>query len=273
MEFRPGQWEVIEKLVSRRQRVLLVQRTGWGKSWVYFLATKLLREAGAGPTLLVSPLLSLIRNQLRAAGRLGLRAATIHSGNAAEWEAVYQQLAADAVDLLLVAPERFGDPGFQERGWRGSADGWRLLVVDEAHCISDWGHDFRPDYRRLTRVLQALPSTVAVLATTATATNRVVVDVISQLGPGLQFLRGPLMRDSLRLQALRLPSQAQRLAWLADVLPEPAGHGRDLHAHQARTRRASRPGCAPAGSRRRSITGRSRRKCAWNWSRSSWTIR
>lgn len=224
-EFRPHQWEAIEKVVAGRGRVLLVQRTGWGKSWVYFLATKLLRDRGAGPTLLVSPLLSLIRNQLEAASRIGIRAATIHSGNAAEWEEVYAQLVADAVDLLLVAPERFGNPDFQEHALAHIARRVALLVVDEAHCISDWGHDFRPDYRRLTRVLQALPQTVAVLATTATATNRVIVDVLTQLGPGLQLVRGPLTRESLRLQTLRLPSQAQRLAWLAHVLPTLPGTG------------------------------------------------
>ena len=224
-DFRPNQLEAIDRLVGRRERVLLVQRTGWGKSAVYFIATKMLRDRGSGPTLLVSPLLALMRNQIEAATRMGVRAETINSVNREDWGAVRERLMADEVDLLLVSPERLANPEFRsdvlpEVGARSG-----LLVVDEAHCISDWGHDFRPDYRRITRVLELLPPGVPVLCCTATANDRVVADVAAQLGSGLVPLRGPLRRDGLQMHALQIPSQAERLTWLAHVVPRLEGTG------------------------------------------------
>ena len=224
-EFRPDQLETIERLVGRRERVLLVQRTGWGKSAVYFIATRMLRDRGSGPTLLVSPLLALMRNQIEAAQRMGVRAETINSTNQADWDLVLGRLAEDTVDLLLISPERLANQKFRtevlpEVGRRSG-----LLVIDEAHCISDWGHDFRPDYRRITRVLGLLPAGVPVLCCTATANDRVTGDVVIQLGSGLPLVRGPLRRAGLRLHALDIPSQAERLTWLAEVLPELDGTG------------------------------------------------
>jgi ATP-dependent DNA helicase RecQ len=224
-DFRPGQWEAIEAAVVRRGRLLVVQRTGWGKSAVYFLSAKLLREAGSGPALVISPLLSLMRDQLLAAERIGVRAATIHSENRAEWAAVKAALAADEVDVLLVAPERLGNAEFRTEILTAVGGRIGLLVIDEAHCISDWGHDFRPDYRRIRRLLDHLPAGVPVIATTATANDRVTADVAEQLGRGVETIRGPLARDSLRLQALSLPDPADRLAWLATWLPKFPGSG------------------------------------------------
>src|SRR5215210_5702276 len=183
-QFRDGQLEAIEQIVERRGRVLCVQRTGWGKSAVYFLATALLRERGAGPALIVSPLLALMRNQIAAAERLGIRAYTVNSTNREAWEEVRDLLAADAIDLLLISPERLNNPQFRDAMLPLFAERVGLLVVDEAHCISDWGHDFRPDYRRLAEMLERLPDGVAVLGTTATANDRVVADVESQLRAG-----------------------------------------------------------------------------------------
>ena len=211
-DFRDGQWECISALLDRR-RLLVVQRTGWGKSMVYFLATRMLRDQGAGATLLISPLLSLMRNQILSAERIGIRAATINSSNQEEWDQVKQQLHYGLVDVLLISPERLANDDFRENVLLPVADKIGLFVVDEAHCISDWGHDFRPDYRRIVRVLQALPSTIPVLATTATANDRVVRDVANQLG-NLQVERGPLVRDSLQLQNIWLPSPVARMAWL-----------------------------------------------------------
>jgi ATP-dependent DNA helicase RecQ len=222
--FRPGQWEAIEKLVGDRQRVLVVQRTGWGKSIVYFLATKLLREQSAGFTLLISPLLALMRNQIEMADRIGVRAATINSSNRAEWDAVERALASGSCDLLLISPERLNNPRF--RSLLSKITGRvGLFVVDEAHCISDWGHDFRPDYRRIVRILRNLPRGVPVLGTTATANDRVIADVQLQLGPGLTVLRGALARPSLRLQSIQLADQSERLAWLAENVPKIPGTG------------------------------------------------
>ncbi len=203
--FREGQLEAIVATVDDRARVLVVQRTGWGKSLVYFLATRLLRDGGSGPTLLISPLLSLMRDQLLMAGRLGIQARTINSANFEEWDDVERALRADEVDLLLISPERLGNERFRERtlGLMDHAVG--LFVVDEAHCISDWGHDFRPDYRRIGRLIQRLPPGVPLLATTATANNRVIADIGEQLGEDLVSIRGPLTRESLRLQVHRAP--------------------------------------------------------------------
>ena len=223
--FRDGQLEAITALVSERRRVLVVQRTGWGKSAVYFVATRLLRDAGAGPTILISPLLALMRNQIAAAERAGVVAATINSDNMDDWSAVEADVRAGRVDLLLISPERLNNVRFRRDVLPSLVRSVGLLVVDEAHCISDWGHDFRPDYRRIARVLESLPSGVPVLCTTATANDRVVADVVTQLGDGLSVVRGPLDRESLALSVVDLPQPASRLAWLAQVVPTLPGSG------------------------------------------------
>ncbi|MFC2170956.1 RecQ family ATP-dependent DNA helicase, partial [Calditrichota bacterium] len=222
-EFRNGQWESIEALVGRK-RLLVVQRTGWGKSLVYFLATKLLRDRGAGLTLLISPLISLMRNQILATKNLNIIAETINSSNVDEWESISQKLLEDQIDILLISPERLSNERFHENVLRNIAHRVGLFVVDEAHCISDWGHDFRPDYKRIVRILRALPSNIPLLATTATANNRVGEDVARQLG-NLEVIRGPLVRNSLRLQNIWLPNPATRMAWLAETLPKIPGNG------------------------------------------------
>lgn len=222
--FREGQWEAIDALVNHRRKLLVVQRTGWGKSSVYFIATRLLRDAGAGPTILVSPLLALMRNQIEAAQRLGVRASTINSSNTDQWPQVIQQVRADRVDVLLVSPERFANDRFGEEVLLPLAQNLGLFVVDEAHCISDWGHDFRPDYRRLVNVLSRMPPNLPILGTTATANDRVIGDIVAQLG-NVQVQRGSLMRESLALQTTRLGDQGARLAWLAHHLPQLPGSG------------------------------------------------
>ena len=230
-DFREGQWEAVSTLVADRERggrALVVQRTGWGKSAVYFVATALLRARGLGPTLIVSPLLALMRDQVAAAARAGVRAVTMNSANAHEWDEVAKALAADEVDVLLVSPERLENPRFRAEQLPDLADRCGLLVVDEAHCISDWGHDFRPDYRRIKDLLTSLPPGTPVLATTATANARVVDDVAEQLAAGagdVVVLRGPLARASLRLGVLRLPRAEDRLAWLAAHLGDLPGSG------------------------------------------------
>jgi len=223
--FRGGQHEAIVALAGDRGRVLLVQRTGWGKSAVYFIATRLLRARGFGPTLLVSPLLALMRNQIEAAERLGVRAVTVNSSNRGEWAEVEAQIDADDVDALLISPERLANPQFRREVLPVVGRRSGLLVIDEAHCISDWGHDFRPDYRRLVRVLDLLPAGVPVLCCTATANDRVVDDVTAQLGADFVAVRGPLARRGLRLHAIDKPSQAERLVWLASVIEQLPGTG------------------------------------------------
>lgn len=223
-EFRIGQWEAIDALVNRRQKLLVVQRTGWGKSSVYFIATRILRDRGAGPSLIVSPLLALMRNQIEAAVRLGIRALTINSTNQNHWPELIQSIQNNQADAVLISPERLANEGFVQNVLLPVANHIGLVVVDEAHCISDWGHDFRPDYRRLVSVLQHMPANMPILGTTATANNRVMEDIVAQLGD-IQIQRGSLMRKSLTLQTMRLPDQAARLAWLADHLPNLPGTG------------------------------------------------
>lgn len=223
--FRDDQEDAIRHIVDGKGRLLVVQKTGWGKSFVYFIAAKLLREAGAGPALLISPLLALMRNQIAAAERMGVRAATINSDNMDDWTAVESRLAKGEIDILLISPERLANERFRTQALAGIAAQISLLVIDEAHCISDWGHDFRPHYRLLERIVKTLPPNLRLLATTATANNRVMEDLAAVLGPKLDVFRGDLNRTSLSLQTIRLPSQAERLAWLAEQLTTLQGHG------------------------------------------------
>ncbi|WP_374761890.1 RecQ family ATP-dependent DNA helicase [Nesterenkonia aerolata] len=231
-DFRPGQLEAISALVEQRRRVLVVQKTGWGKSAVYFLAAHLLRRRGRGVSLIVSPLIALMRDQIAAASRAGVRAQAVNSANAHEWDSVVEALAAEELDVLLISPERLANPRFRDEVLPGLLESLGMLVVDEAHCISDWGHDFRPDYRRIGEIVRGLPAEVPVLATTATANSRVVDDVAAQLAPAgdasgkqVMVLRGSLSRDSLRLGVLTLPESELRIAWLTQHLGSLTGSG------------------------------------------------
>ena len=223
--FREGQEKAIRHVVEARGRLLVVQKTGWGKSFVYFIATRLLREAGAGPALLISPLLSLMRNQIAAAERMGVRAIRITSDNREHWQDEEERLRRDEADILLISPERLGNERFRTEVLAEIAERISLLVIDEAHCISDWGHDFRPHYRLIERIARTLPANLRLLATTATANDRVMEDLAAVLSPNLEVVRGGLDRPSLMLQTIRLPLQSQRLAWLAEQLPALPGHG------------------------------------------------
>ena len=227
-DFHPGQYEAIEALVADHRRALVVQRTGWGKSAVYFISALLQRRAGSGPALIVSPLLALMRDQVVAAERAGVRAVAINSANVTEWSEIERSLGADQIDVLLVSPERLVNPVFRAEQLPRLVQSCGLLVIDEAHCISDWGHDFRPDYRRIRDLIADLPEGVPVLATTATANSRVVEDVSEQMASGgheVFTLRGPLARDSLRLGVLDLGTPWRRLAWLSEHLAALPGSG------------------------------------------------
>src|SRR6202522_2713418 len=224
---REDQWTAIRALVAEKRRALVVQRTGWGKSAVYFVATALLRAAGAGPTVIVSPLLALMRNQVEAAARAGIHAPTITSANLEDWQQVYAEVRDGAVDVLLVSPERLNNPGFRDNVLPHLTSAAGLIVIDEWTDMSDWGHDFRHKYRRIRSLLETLPAGIPVLATTATANARVTTDVAEQLEAGLRgaddgggglVLRGALDRESLRLAVVSLPATPMRLAWLADAL-------------------------------------------------------
>jgi ATP-dependent DNA helicase RecQ len=234
---RDDQWRAIEALVVHRRRALVVQRTGWGKSAVYFIAAKLLRASGHGATVIVSPLLALMRNQVAAAERAGVHAATINSSNVADWAEIHDRVHRGELDVLLVSPERLNNPDFRDEVLPALARDAGLVVVDEAHCVSDWGHDFRPDYRRIRSLIGELGADVPVLATTATANDRVVDDVAAQLGVGGRggeeqdrtehtlVLRGGLDRESLRLSVVKAGTPAQRAAWLAAHIDSLPGSG------------------------------------------------
>lgn len=223
--FRSGQLDAIEALVRDRRRVLLVQRTGWGKSAVYLIATELLRREGYGATVIVSPLIALMRNQVEMAKRLGLEAETVNSSNREDWDTIFESMTKGTLDLVLISPERLNNPEFRTDVLPDLIDSTGLLVIDEVHCISDWGHDFRPDYRRLAQIVSLLPPGIPVLGATATANDRVIRDVREQLGEELLAIRGTLERESLALQVIHLPHQADRLAWLAGVVPTLRGSG------------------------------------------------
>ncbi len=259
-EFHPGQWEAIEALVAHHRRALVVQRTGWGKSAVYFVAALLQRATNFGPTLIVSPLIALMRDQVAAAERAGVRAAAISSANVTEWAEIIQRLDADEVDVLLVSPERLVNPQFANEQLPDLVRRLGMLVIDEAHCISDWGHDFRPDYRRIRDLVSALPDDIPVLATTATANSRVVQDVAEQIAPARDrhdvfVLRGPLARASLRLGVLNLSRPTDRLAWLVQHLGELLGSG-IIYCLTISTAEDTARALVEAGHQVRTYTGR-----------------
>ena len=222
--FREGQWEAIDAVTNERKKLIVVQRTGWGKSSVYFISTRILRDRGAGPTIIVSPLLALMRNQIEAAERLGINAVTINSTNQNDWNSIINDIKSNRIDAVLISPERLSNQDFVASVLNPIAEHIGLLVVDEAHCISDWGHDFRPDYRRLVNILKQMPPNMPVIGTTATANNRVVEDIQSQLGD-ITIQRGTLIRETLALQNIKLPDQATRLAWLSTNIPKIPGTG------------------------------------------------
>jgi len=224
-DFRPGQEEAIRAVIEGKQRLVVVQKTGWGKSIVYFIATKLLRESGLGPTLLVSPLLALMRNQLEAAKRMGLSAARLDSSNSEEEKDIQKSFANNALDILLITEMRLAKRSFQTHFLGAAISGPSLLVVDEVHCISDWGHDFRPLYRRIETFIKNSPSSLRVLGTTATANDRVLKDVAYVFGDRVEIQRGDLARNNLILQTITLKTHAERLAWLAQRLPSIEGTG------------------------------------------------
>ncbi|RLV60503.1 RecQ family ATP-dependent DNA helicase [Parashewanella curva] len=225
-EFHADQYEAIEELANKQSQLLVVQRTGWGKSAVYFISTKIRRMQGYGPTIIVSPLLSLIRNQIESAAKLGLKVVSYNSSMDKNERAASQRLIiSHQVDAIIIAPEQLGQSYFSENILNVISGDIGLFVVDEAHCISDWGHDFRPDYGRIVRVLQNMPQNMPVLATTATANNRVVNDIKHQLGDRLSIIRGSLSRKALQLQNIHIPNKAKRLAWLAESLLTIEGSG------------------------------------------------
>lgn len=224
VEFREGQWEAIDSLVNDKKKLLVVERTGWGKSSVYFISTRIIRDQGKGATIIISPLLALMRNQVEAAERLGIKAISINSTNLEDWKSSKQAVLNNKVDALLISPERLANENFMNNILRPIADRIGLFVVDEAHCISDWGHDFRPDYRRIVNILKFMPDGMPILGTTATANNRVCDDIVSQLGD-IEIIRGVLTRESLILQNIQLKDQASRLAWLKENIRKLPGSG------------------------------------------------
>lgn len=224
IQFRTGQWQAIDSLINHRQKLLVVQRTGWGKSSVYFISTKILRERGHGITIIISPLLSLMRNQIEQAKKLGVQTATINTSNKTSWNNIEQQVLSNKIDALIISPERLSNEIFVDKVLMPIAHNIGLMVIDEVHCISDWGHDFRPDYQRLVHILKQMPANMPILGTTATANNRVITDIEVQLG-NINIQRGTLVRNSLALQTVILPTQESRLAWLSQYIPLISGTG------------------------------------------------
>jgi ATP-dependent DNA helicase RecQ len=225
VNFRAQQLDAIQSVIQDGSRTLVLQRTGWGKSFVYFIGTKMLRSRGEGVALLISPLLSLMRNQLDAARKMGVNAEVINSENPDEWEEIAKRIHLDAVDILIISPERLSNDEFINKVLTLISNRISLLIVDEAHCISDWGHDFRPDYRRIRSIINGLPQNFRLLATTATANERVQNDLEGILGPNLRIIKGELARKSLTLQTKVIPSQTERMAWLAQYIPQIPGSG------------------------------------------------
>ena len=226
VKFRNNQWEIISKLVLSNSKVLVVERTGWGKSALYFISTKLLRSKNYGPTIIISPLIALMRNQIISAAGYGVSLGTINSSQELdEKQSIIDKLLNDELDALIISPEQLANENIIDQVIQPISKKTGLLVIDEAHCISDWGHDFRPDYKRIKTILGFLPSNISVLLTTATANNRVMKDIESQLGNSINTIRGPLTRESLQLQCIPFTKVTERLAWLAETISKIDGTG------------------------------------------------
>lgn len=222
-EFRDGQYEAIEATLTNK-RSLVVQRTGWGKSLVYFICTKILRERKAGVTLVISPLLALMDNQIEAAQKVNLKCDVLNSTVKERKSEIIQNLVDGTLDLVLITPETLFTADIKNKIVDGEIK-IGLMVIDEAHCISDWGHDFRLKYMRLKNVIQYLPANVPLLATTATANDRVVNDLKKQLGGDVFVSRGPLSRESLSIQILNIQNKIDRYAWILENINKLPGSG------------------------------------------------
>jgi len=212
--FKPGQEEAIQAVLDKK-RVLVIQKTGWGKSIVYFIATKMFRDQNLGISIVISPLLALMNNQMEAAERLGLVAETVNTNNVDDWQSIYERIINNEIDILFISPERLSNHEFMDNVLNKITTSISMLIIDEAHCISDWGHDFRPDYKRIKNIISLMPQNVPILATTATANNRVEEDIKIQLGQKMIVQRGELTRETLAIEVLRLDKKEERLAWIS----------------------------------------------------------
>jgi len=214
--FYDEQWETISKILNG-ERVLLIEKTGFGKSLCYqFPATTF-----EGLTVIFSPLIALMRDQVKKLNALGIQARCINSEQTPEENnEIIEDAKLGKLKILYIAPERQESPA-----WIDATQEMKLsmVVIDEAHCISVWGHDFRTAFKRIINLVNLLPQGMPVLATTATATKRVEGDIMQQIGNGVQVIRGSLMRDNFSLFVLKVNSEDEKLIWLGqnlDKLPD-----------------------------------------------------
>lgn len=217
-KFYEEQWEAIDKIING-ERVLLIEKTGYGKSLCFQFPATIFQ----GTTVIFSPLIALMRDQVKKLTVLGISARCINSEQTPEENS---QIINDAkqgkVKILYIAPERQENNEWIEATRQINLS---MVVVDEAHCISVWGHDFRPAFRRIINLVNLLPKGLPVLATTATATKRVEQDVAQQIGGDITTLRGNLMRDNFKLFVVNVSSEDEKLIWLGKNIGKLPGSG------------------------------------------------
>ena len=218
--FYDEQWDAISKVMNG-ERILMIQKTGFGKSLCYqFPATQF-----NGLTITFSPLIALMRDQVKNLRSRGIEAAAINSEEPPEVnEETLRRAARGELSLLYIAPERLGNTKWVETITEMKSN-VSMIVVDEAHCISVWGHDFRPDYRRIINLVKSLPNNVPILTTTATATKRTEEDILRQIGDTMTVIRGNLMRENFELFVSKVKSEDEKLKWLAQHIPQMEGTG------------------------------------------------
>jgi ATP-dependent DNA helicase RecQ len=216
--FYDEQWLAIEKIL-KGERVLLIEKTGFGKSLCYQFPATIFE----GITVIFSPLIALMRDQVKKLTSLGISAKCINSEQTPEEnEIIIRDAIEGKIKILYIAPERQDNSLWMDAVQRMKLS---MVVVDEAHCISQWGHDFRPAFRRIINLVKLLPKQLPVLATTATATLRVQEDIEAQMGGELTLIRGNLMRDNFHLYVIKVNSDEEKMAWLGENLNALEGSG------------------------------------------------
>jgi len=217
-QFYDEQWKTID-LLFKGARVLLIEKTGFGKSLCFqFPATQF-----PGLTVIFSPLIALMRDQVKGLNKKGIKAKFINSEQTPEENSqTIQEAISGKLKILYIAPERQENQEWIEATRRMNLS---MIVIDEAHTISVWGHDFRPAFRRIINLVKLLPQNLPVLATTATATKRVQEDIEKQISGNIQTIRGELIRENFRLYVIKVNSEDDKLLWLAENLPVLEGNG------------------------------------------------
>ncbi|WP_294966078.1 RecQ family ATP-dependent DNA helicase [Sulfurimonas sp.] len=216
--FFDDQWKTIDRVLQKK-RVLLIEKTGFGKSLTFqFPATQF-----DGLTIIFFFFFALMRDQIKSLDEKGIKADLINSQETNERnDLIIEKAINNELKILYITPERLASASWQNAVSKMNIS---FIVIDEAHCISTWGHEFRPDFRRIIKLMQVLPSNIPVLATTATATLSVSEDIKEQIGNNIEIIRGDLLRENLKLNVIHVENEEDKMAWMLSYLKNVSGNG------------------------------------------------